>query len=418
MPASVKSHLDALEEATLVRAPCSKTEGKKRWRSLSNTEQWGVVEEIVATRAAELCQLFKDVVSVSPGNRVRRLKKTTSSATGSVASERTRAMAQPCVVFFVRRKGTWNRKQPPKGVRAVPEGLWAFCTVVDHDGEQPRLERKPCFVQTDVRDARELARVTAEDGTGVTVDSPASGNVELGAVACAVKYRVKGSTTKRLGLMSCRHVYSVTNVNGFGRPTRRLDVSASGVRRAREFHDAQKSCARTSGVAGRLSGSGLSHDVQIAQVRNAEQVQHAVRFLRLRFGDGYARSSGRVPRSSQYFILTPRKIITARYSRTVEKHEPAVGYLEGGALAFFARHSSLIESHTDVPTKGGDSGSPVVTERDGGMLLGMHIGGNKVNLSYMIPSWELFNTGRYLGGLEWIELEEVLSESDLPSSSS
>ncbi len=45
---------------------------------------------------------------------------------------------------------------------------------------------------------------------------------------------------------------------------------------------------------------------------------------------------------------------------------------------------------------GGDSGSPVVSSKNGGMLLGMHIAGGG-NLAFMIPAWQLLNPARYKG---------------------
>jgi hypothetical protein len=56
----------------------------------------------------------------------------------------------------------------------------------------------------------------------------------------------------------------------------------------------------------------------------------------------------------------------------------------------------LIES--DLPghaTRPGDSGSPVVTRKSGGMLLGMHIAGDNADSSLMIPAWFLFSRSTY-----------------------
>jgi len=54
---------------------------------------------------------------------------------------------------------------------------------------------------------------------------------------------------------------------------------------------------------------------------------------------------------------------------------------------------------TKAPDKG-DSGSPLVTERDGGRLLGMHIAGDpKPGVAYAIPAWRLVSPGEYAGGV-------------------
>ena len=68
----------------------------------------------------------------------------------------------------------------------------------------------------------------------------------------------------------------------------------------------------------------------------------------------------------------------------------------------------LIVSITDTPTKPGDSGSPVVSQAQDGMLLGMLIargGDGEGNcFAYMIPAWQLFNPENYNGAAnseEW-----------------
>ena len=61
-------------------------------------------------------------------------------------------------------------------------------------------------------------------------------------------------------------------------------------------------------------------------------------------------------------------------------------------------HAQVIESQVTLgETMGGDSGSPVATEKNGGTLLGMHIAGNSGGLAYVIPAWDILNPGRYIG---------------------
>jgi hypothetical protein len=64
-------------------------------------------------------------------------------------------------------------------------------------------------------------------------------------------------------------------------------------------------------------------------------------------------------------------------------------------------HQLLVESAPEEATQPGDSGSPVMSEPDGGVLLGMRIAamnnGPGTRFIYMIPAWQLLDPATSMG---------------------
>lgn len=333
-------------------------------RLLTPAQQLAVVREVVETRAVELALAYRNVIDVSFGYRRRR--------TGRPG--RYRIVRTPCVRFIVRDKWTSRGEERPGW--KIPERLFAYCWV---DGE-----RRLCAVPTDVEDARAYAGIRAQ---GTTIRVRWQDTTARGALACALR---RTGDTKTFAL-SCRHVLSLSDAR-HPEPTwgAAVEVTADG---------AALELGRTRAVAGLLREAPLrSFDAQLAEVASPDALRRALDGIAL---SGYATGLDELP--DRFYIRTPRAVIPADklgfvYDRPLYRIGQ-VGYVA---------HQMLVESVPRTATEGGDSGSPVVSRDDGGVLLGMHIAGvdngDGNRFAYMIPAWQLFDPRNYDGAAnseEW-----------------
>lgn len=333
-------------------------------RLLTPAEQMAVVREVVETRTAELVRAYRNVIDVSFGFRRRRSRRS-----GGYQIVRT-----PCVRFLVRRKWAGRTKEGPEG--KIPERLFAYCRVGG--------ERRLCAVPTDVEDARAFA-----------VTRPEAGKIEVtfgevrvyGAIACGIQ---RGGYQQAFAL-SCRHVLSLSDVCG-REPTWGASVTVSAAA-------APTFLGKTRAIAGTLQEAPApSFDAQLLEVTSLDALRLALDGIRL---SNYAVGYQDVPH--RFSILTPRGDVEA--SLIDFKYDWAtytlrqIGYIS---------HTMLIMSAPDTPTQPGDSGSPVVSQAQDGMLVGMHIAGvdngEGNRFAYMIPAWQLFDPENYNGAAnseEW-----------------
>jgi hypothetical protein len=322
---------------------------------LTRVQQLEVAREVVETRAPELARAYPGVVDISFGYRRRR-----PSPRGAYE-----VVPLPSVRFIVRHK--WPRGAARSRKGAIPERLFAYCSL---DGR-----RQLCAVPTDVEDARAFVGTRPQAGN-IRVRWDGS-NID-GTLTCALRRQ----DDMGMFALSCRHVLSLSDAR-HPEPTwgaaveLRADGAKVGVTRA---------------IAGPLRRMpDRSFDAQLMAVENADAIRRALAGLHL---NGYAAGFEDIP--DHYFIRTPRATIPAQkvgfvYDRPI--------YRMGGVG--YVAHYLLVESAPDHLTIGGDSGSPVVSEVDGGVLLGMHIAavnngpGNR--FAYMIPAWQLLDPANFDG---------------------
>ena len=299
--------------------------------ALPRDEQLRAVRELVTTRAAELCLAYPNVIDVSFGYRRQRTR----------AGGPPRIVPSPCVRFLVKRK--WRRGQKAAG-QVLPRRLLAFCSVGGR--------RTLCAIPTDVEDARVFRGVEA--GALLPVAVRWQESVTGGVLTCALRRSGVAGTYA----LSCRHVLSLTDLC-HPQPTWGASVEAIEDRGAGRL-------GTTRAVAGPLSEAPApSFDAQLLEVTAPELLRRALGGLRL---DGHARDLGELP--DVRFILTPRGTIEATQLEFIFDRPL---YWLGGVG--WVSHRQLVVSVPAEPTRKGDSGSPVVSRRNGGRLLGMHIAG-------------------------------------------
>ncbi|MCP4249259.1 MAG: hypothetical protein GY778_19625 [bacterium] len=335
--------------------PLDETQARTNWRQLSAERQLAAVQEIVETRAKELGRAYTGVVSVVAGFKRRGQPNRPRKVT-----------PQPAVIFVVQEKRA--RGSGPKRGRQVPECLFTYCTV--------RRRRRLCAVPTDVECATTYADISQENKTGslnkqITVRR--GGATLTGVLTCGVNLPSKSARTKPPAYaMSCRHVLGMSSK--FKKPPIGASVRLG-----------KTTLATTTSIHGDFQVyPRFSYDLALAFVTNLAALRKALGRLSL---NDYVKKLEAIPKG--YWIRTPRGALKASYvapHRNFPIKYKGVGWLH---------HVLLIESElAAASTKGGYSGSPVVTRKNGGILLGMHIAG-KGSKSMMIPAWLLMSCSNY-----------------------
>jgi len=354
-----------VEQTTLAHTPGDVVDAERACQSLAVQEKALLMQELVNTRAAELCRAHPDVIAVAYGFRRRH----------DAESDTHQIEQEPCVKLLVKRK--WQRGfRDPK--RELPRHLFAYWAI---DGA-----RRLCAIPTDVEDSRKHAGARPHTPQSVMV-SAGSPPVVSGAIACVVE---RSSDQDQLYVMSCVHVFS---------PTRSSDPRFHVARV--KLENGGNAVATTVNVAGILSQAAQhSLDSQLAKVDNRAGLTMALGGVQI---DGYVRAEGEAMNAADLWIVTPSGPIHATIN-AFRHEEHSINYGEDGRPEDI-RHEELIEVQTEHPTRGGDSGSPVLTSPDGGLLVGMLIAGppdtvsdsETGTLSYVIPAWHLFQPRRYQG---------------------
>jgi hypothetical protein len=324
---------------------------------LTPAEQMSVVREVVETRATELVRAYRNIIDVGFGFRRRRRRR----------SGEYQIVTTPCVHFVVKRKWAAGTEESPEG--KIPERLFAYCWI--------GRERRLCAVPTDVEDARAFAMAL-----------PQTDNIEVtfreasvrGAVACGLQ---RGDDQKAFAL-SCRHLLSLSDVYGT-EPTWGASVTV-------EAAGAQTYLGKTRAIAGTLQEAPApSFDAQLLEVTSLDALRFALDGIQL---SSY--TAGYLDLPHRFSIHTPRGEVGAsffgfRYDSPLYTLRQ-IGYIS---------HTMLIVSVPDTPTEPGDSGSPVVSQKQDGVLVGMHIAGvdngEGNRFAYMIPAWQLFDPANYNG---------------------
>lgn len=340
----------------------------RSYRRLEFDDQLLLAEEIADSRKRELLLAYPDAVAVSAGMAVAR----------TANASRRRFRATPAVLFVVRRKRRGRRL----GDRAIPRHLFAYRTIGG--------ERLLCAVPTDVDELSDYARVRAHGPPQVHVTSSGGGEVE-GVLACAVQ---RDPDKDEASLISCRHVLGATRLLYPASPTGLSVRLADGT-----------TLASTSSTRGTLRpGPNTSFDAQLTEAVSLDRARHALGGISI---EGAALTPDELPVGDVAWVVTPRGPIKIRI-RERSFLKPPIGY--GTRDLADVVHDELIASQCEGPlvTEPGDSGSPVLSRRDGGRLLGMHIAGDpppkkeagdpqpKKTWCYAIPAWQLLSPRGYL----------------------
>jgi len=355
-----------------------------------------MAREVALTRGPELTLAYRNLVWVVPGYRRKTLKPRVKSSAAPPDPPRTRILDDVCVVFVVRRKG---------GVEAgtaqhLPRWLIHFA---DHTGD-----RKPFAIPTDVQDAADFHRVVPHgDGAlEVTHDGWTSNGHFAGLV------QVKHDAGEDLCVLSALHVltpHPSAQVLAVG-PQVDLRPGASAAPAVVPF-------AWTRNWGGQLRSDqnreSPSFDVQLARVEDEPAARARNPLRNLHPDMPWVKSLAELQLLDQkayFYLLTPDNhstqlnrgeiMLTLRITPPLPMSIPYL--LADSAQTFDVYHKELLYLETSFPNGlapiKGDSGSPIVA-RDGNdalTLVGMHIGGDGVRLSYAVPAWCLFELDNWL----------------------
>jgi len=334
-------------------------EAQATWRQLCHKRQLEVIRELIETRAAELKAAFPDVLGIAEGYRTKRRPR----------SPRYRRHAKLCVRFLVEKK--WPRSST-RSDGGIPSDLWAYAT--------RGRKRVLCAIPTDVA---ERSGIIAQDGCdrGLVrvTDANLPGRCTSGMIACVVQI---GDGPTRLAV-SCAHVFGLRHATNAFPKEADAAVRATG--------DVIARVVPKHGLL--LAARAMSFDAALAELKlDAAAVSHGIRKLP---SDRWLHSRSDLKDASPCTIHTQDGKRSCGFVAPWDAGELSIEYEFPGHLQTVSFASRVFEFLlTDDVTRPGDSGSPVTDSQD--RFIGMHIGG-KSNHSYVIPAFELFDAGYYVG---------------------
>ena len=344
---------------------------------LTSQEQVRLIREVFETREDLFLRAWPAVVALGYGRRRRR-----DGDDPEVPVDPT-----PCLTFVVE-----TADSEPDSTADLPAFVFAYATVSG--------TRQLCAIPTDI-DPRVPDNAFDLNGGAdplrIAVDTAGNGILADGVATCAfTRSRFPG----RIFAMSCRHVLSSETQRSEMPDQFGLDV----VLRT----DVGRKVAETLRIAGPLLDSpAISLDSQLMTVTEAGEFVAALGDVRI---TGVIRDDDELDTlliqagDRDFWIHTSGGPVAVRYHKTV------MGETLGGL-----RHRKMVRWTAVDPervTMKGDSGSPVTTERSGGLLVGMHQGafpelGSDRWIGASIPVVDLFDPTRYgeSSGDVWTVLE-------------
>jgi hypothetical protein len=349
------------------------------YASLPLREKRRLVYQLVLSRAEELLRSHPEIRWVSFGHRMRTARR---------RRDLTIDPEEPCLVFLV------DRKLPRSRVKAgnvLPSSLTISWNI---DGREV-----PISIPTDVQETG-LYRGAVPHGAPVQIAAVSGDDgPELGQVCCAIRSQ---GTTFTLG---CLHVFSPKGAR-------------SGAQDATLFlaDEDDSQLGETTTFAGTIrpatADGNLSFDAQFALVEDNAALHAAL-------GDAVLIGSIAQPPDipSTYFAQTSHGPVEVTQNKLAGPEVEIIYDRDTitGAGGFPVRHAELLVSKfsADSPLVPGDSGSPLTTERDGGLLIGMHIAGDSDrSFAYALPAWRILGPANYekAPDLPW----ELVKQIELP----
>jgi hypothetical protein len=336
-------------------------------------EQRRLAHCIVLTRSEELRLAYPDIKAITLGHRIKNKVR---------RGERVIDPDEPCVVFLV------DRKLPTHDIdadRLLPARLMTMAMIEGRD--------TLVSVPTDVQ---ELGFYKGAVPHGLPAQIAAfSGREgpEVGQICCAVRISQEPRTTFAIG---CLHVFTPKAARDGGPQQEATLFLADGA----DGDDSDAEVGITTAVAGTIlsgtSDGNFSFDAQLAAVEDEAALHAAIGDVVL---TGSVEQAPDVP--STYFVQTSRGPIEVTQVRLAGPEVEIIYDRDiTGAGGIPVHHAELLVSKfsEDSPLLPGDSGSPVTSQKNGGLLIGMHIAGDREKgLVYAIPAWRILNRSNYDG---------------------
>ena len=332
---------------------------------LTSQEQIRLIREVFETREELFLRAWPAVVALGYGRRRQRAGDDPETSVDPT----------PCLTFVVE-----TADSEPDPAADLPAFVFTYATVSG--------ARRLCAIPTEIDPRVPDGAFELHDGADpsrIAVDTAGNDILADGVVTCAF---TRSHFPDRIFAMSCRHVLSSETQRSELPQQFALDVVLR--------NDVRRKVAETLRIAGPLLDSpAISLDSQLMSVTEADEFVAALGEVRI---TGVVRDDDELDTlliqagDRDFWIHTSRGPVAVRYHRTV------MGETLGGL-----RHRKMVRWMAVDPervTKKGDSGSPVTTERSGGILVGMHQGafpepGSDRWIGASIPVVDLFDPTRY-----------------------
>lgn len=353
----VRSNPGAPTRATRLPRP---RDPDKLFASLPCAERRRIVEEIVLTRADELRRAYPGTRTVLVGNKAQTRE----------------VLEKTCVVFVVDEKTERDKLRPDD---MIPSHLKAVSKI----GRTRRLVHVP----TDVEAIATLSGAVPTSAIPCEITVSSAGLPSSGGQVCCLLRR---KHTSRLLAISCRHVLTLD-------PARYRGGGPAALMR---LGDDNLEIGEASPWGGAIvTGSPTGPWSFDAQLINLEDSDESRALLRAALGStscaDWAKAHTDLPERDAY-VQTTREPIRVQIALMADPHI-LINYDNGNIEG---HHEQLIVyTSAESPLAGGDSGAPLTSEPEGGLLLGMHIAvKSNERRGYAVPAWHLMDPTRYENG--------------------
>lgn len=358
-------------------------DAKRVFADLDLENQRALIAETITCRSAELARAYPDLVSIMGGVGYRKNKK------GNRVEK-----SQPCIIFVVKAKRPAQEMDKIKSDKSLPAHLFTYTGL--------RNQRKLCAIPTDVEDAGDIG-VGKPEGSNKAIAAriPGTNTGVYGNITALIKRRVSANKTQTFAL-SCRHVLQVTAKRS-NHAYKKISVTTQN------DDDAIAQSTRIRGFL-RPSSKGPSFDAQLAEfLQGGRDIVRTYSLLGKTNVEPLT-SPSKLPR--KLTLYAPRNAqITNRANG--QKISLSGATLTGSILMKYTNvpgnvlHRGVIKAYSGGATRGGDSGSPVLS-KDGSIFVGMHIGSTRDGkYSIILPAWLLLNPAIYTANNDLEEWELV-----------
>jgi len=321
-----------------------------------------LAREVAATRGDDLRKAYPDIIDVTVGNRSRR-----DPSTG-----RSRVVRETCVILVIERKKTHVAEQ-----HRLPEVLMTYHTV--------RGKRLLVAVPVDVEERSALAGATPDAAPTRLAVFCGDVSPTFGQACCAVRDPL---VPDAIMVVSCKHVFTLEAMLHGEFKSSLLYLADD----PEEVAEIALTLDRAGALREGTPDANFSFDAQLADVFGNDDAKarlHAV------LGDvtlgGVVKGFDTVPHD--LWVQTSRGPIKVEF----DEQAPRVAKIVYSSIGDVYHETLLISQfqHSSDLQKG-DSGSAVTTEKNGGKLVGMHIGSDQEQLrAYAIPGWQLLDPRKY-----------------------
>ncbi|NRQ44643.1 hypothetical protein HRH59_19080 [Rheinheimera sp. YQF-2] len=307
------------------------------WNNLDDNSKIKVIESVIKNKNKKLMS-YPNVIAIGVG---RKEKKET-------------LLDNLCLKFSVKRKWSTNRRK----VGLIPD----FCLTSFEFNSQGR---QFYAVPTDVS---VLKTIKLQGGVGgTTTVSRRHGHAEIGTACCYVKFH----GYDEFYLLGCAHTFALI---------KRFNISHDLSENITFKYDYSRNVIAPLGHLQQIADLNWA-DAAVVYVTDYQDIPRG-------YGPGNITFSGalnnRIP--FHYVLHAKSGSFNCEWVQTIKEYD--FTYHTSGSPAVYTMKNLIVSRILGGSTRGGDSGSPLVSHD--GFLISMHIAGGS-NHSYSLPIMQVFN---------------------------